>query len=238
MKLRRLISELLIDELISELNNCIKNIHLVIEFENQKKYTFDQTLILYNQKLIEIIELELDLKALSNFIKKFLEEISLIIVDEKENIAHFDKKSQENKKRLFEFIIYIQNNLAQVQKIIIAFNWAIKKMGNDFELSKDNAEEFNQLINHYTNRKFKSIRETIIVNSNIISFIQESVSTFENDSLIVKKKTLEELISGINFEYILDLEDINNIIIASKISTSLNMLITFIDLNLSLSKTY
>ncbi|ATI73992.1 hypothetical protein [Mesoplasma florum] len=229
MILSKLTSNILINELIDDINSCIKNMNLVEELNQSKDYNFNNLHEIYNNKLIELFELDNNLSSINIFIEDFTQQVSKMLVDEKQTFKLNDSKEQENKKRVFEFIIFIQNKLLNYKKIIISLNWILEKMGNAIEINENNKNEFHSLVDFNIERRFKKIREDIELSSNLLDSQNLFINEFEKLNLNDKKEILEKLLNSINFDSILEMHDIDEIIRISQMSTSINFLIKFID---------
>ncbi|AVN63736.1 hypothetical protein CG006_01925 [Mesoplasma florum] len=229
MILSKLTSNILINELIDDINSCIKNMNLVEELNQSNDYNFNNLHKIYNNKLIELFELDNDLSTINNFIENFTQQVSKMLIDEKQTFKLNDSKEQENKKRVFEFIIFIQNKLLNYKKIILFLNWILEKMGNDIEINENNKIEFYSLVDFNIKRRFKKIREDIELSSNLLDSENVFINEFEKLNLNDKKEILEKLLSSINFDSILEMHDVDEIIRLSQMSTSINFLIKFIE---------
>ncbi|ATZ20878.1 hypothetical protein [Mesoplasma coleopterae] len=229
MILSKLVSNILVDEIIDDVNACIKNINLVDELNDSNEYNFDSLYKMYDKNLIKLVNLEKDLSKIDEFIDEFIEEISKLLIEEKQSFNKTNKKEQENKKRIFEFIIFVQNKLMNCKKVIISFNWILNKMGLDIEINKQNEPEFYSLIEFNISKRFKTIREQFGINISILDSSDILLEEFETFSLNGKKKLLEKILRDINFDSILEMNDVEEIIRISKLSTSINFLIKFID---------
>ncbi|AVN61028.1 hypothetical protein [Mesoplasma florum] len=229
MILSKLTSNILINELIDDINSCIKNMNLVEELNQSKDYNFNNLHEIYNNKLIELFELDNNLSSINIFIEDFTQQVSKMLIDEKQTFKLNDSKEQENKKRVFEFIIFIQNKLLNYKKIIISLNWILEKMGNAIEINENNKNEFHSLVDFNIERRFKKIREDIELSSNLLDSQNLFINEFEKLNLNDKKEILEKLLNSINFDSILEMHDIDEIIRISQMSTSINFLIKFID---------
>ncbi|ATQ35512.1 hypothetical protein MENTO_v1c03660 [Mesoplasma entomophilum] len=229
MILSKLVSNILVDEIIDDVNACIKNINLVQELNESNEYNFDSLYKMYDKNLIKLVNLEKELSKIDEFIDEFIEEISKLLIEEKQRFNETNKKEQENKKRIFEFIIFVQNKLMNYKKVIISFNWILDKMGLDIEINKQNEPEFYSLIEFNISKRFKTIREHVGINISILDSSDILLEEFETFSLNDKKKLLEKILRDINFDSILEMNDVEEIIRISKMSTSINFLIKFID---------
>ncbi|AVN58974.1 hypothetical protein CG002_01770 [Mesoplasma florum] len=229
MILSKLTSNILINELIDDINSCIKNMNLVEELNQSKDYNFNNLHEIYNNKLIELFELDNNLSSINIFIEDFTQQVSKMLIDEKQTFKLNDSKEQENKKRVFEFIIFIQNKLLNYKKIIISLNWILEKMGNAIEINENNKNEFHSLVDFNIERRFKKIREDIELSSNLLDSQNLFINEFEKLNLNDKKEILEKLLNSINFDSILEMHDIDEIIRISQMSTSINFLIKFIE---------
>ncbi|AAT75710.1 unknown protein [Mesoplasma florum L1] len=229
MILSKLTSNILINELIDDINSCIKNMNLVEELNQSKDYNFNNLHEIYNNKLIELFELDNNLSSINIFIEDFTQQVSKMLIDEKQTFKLNDSKEQENKKRVFEFIIFIQNKLLNYKKIIISLNWILEKMGNAIEINENNKNEFDSLVDFNIERRFKKIREDIELSSNLLDSQNLFINEFEKLNLNDKKEILEKLLNSINFDSILEMHDIDEIIRISQMSTSINFLIKFIE---------
>ncbi|ATZ21593.1 hypothetical protein [Mesoplasma tabanidae] len=229
MILSKLTSNILINELIDDINSCIKNMNLVEELNQSNDYNFNNLHEIYNNKLIELFELDNVLSSINIFIEDFTQQVSKMLIDEKQTFKLNHSKEQENKKRVFEFIIFIQNKLLNYKKIIISLNWILEKMGNDVEINENNKIEFYSLVDFNIERRFKKIREDIELSSNLLDLENVFINEFEKLNLNDKKEQLEKLLSSINFDSILEMHDVDEIIRISQMSTSINFLIKFIE---------
>ncbi|ATI73316.1 hypothetical protein [Mesoplasma florum] len=229
MILSKLTSNILINELIDDINSCIKNMNLVEELNQSKDYNFNNLHEIYNNKLIELFELDNNLSSINIFIEDFTQQVSKMLIDEKQTFKLNYSKEQENKKRVFEFIIFIQNKLLNYKKIIISLNWILEKMGKAIEINENNKNEFHSLVDFNIERRFKKIREDIELSSSLLDSQNLFINEFEKLNLNDKKETLEKLLNSINFDSILEMHDIDEIIRISQMSTSINFLIKFIE---------